>query len=355
MITQDFIEQNFPKGKLTLIGGRPSMGKTSLLTSLALNLALVDKYSIYLSLEMNNAMLVNRIKSLCETSYKDSIDKIYIDDTPRMKLGQIRNTLNTLSVDYVFIDYIQLMETDRELENRNEELNEIVQELKSMANDFNLPIIASTQIRRRIGNTEIRPNIDDIYWIKPNSMENVNIIMLHRAECYHFYEYYPNGKRIEGKAELIRYSEGKELSSSMFFNKETTEFSEWLNWEHVKEEILNYPRWIIHLDENDVKSFEAESPENVDVLEAITEDNSENRFNILWNQIFESLLFNTEHQYNKILMYIQFPLNAPIMMSEMSSIQELIDKSFINNSECEIKWGLSPREDNISRIVLSFK
>ena len=48
MITQDFIEQNFPKGKLTLIGGRPSMGKTSLLTSLALNLALVDKYSISL-------------------------------------------------------------------------------------------------------------------------------------------------------------------------------------------------------------------------------------------------------------------------------------------------------------------
>ena len=239
MITQDFIEQNFPKGKLTLIGGRPSMGKTSLLTSLALNLGLVDKYSIYFSLEMNNAMLVNRIKSLCETSYKDSIDKIYIDDTPRMKLGQIRNTLNTLSVDYVFIDYIQLMETDRELENRNEELNEIVQELKSMANDFNLPIIASTKIRRRIGNTEIRPNIDDIYWIKPNSLDNVNILMLHRAECYHIYEYYPNGKRIEGKAELIRYSEGKELSSSMFFNKETTEFSEWLNWEHVKEEILN--------------------------------------------------------------------------------------------------------------------
>ena len=54
-------------------------------------------------------------------------------------------------------------------------------------------------------------------------------------------------------------------------------------------------------------------------------------------------------------MYIQFPLNAPIMMSEMSSIHELIDKSFINNSECEIKWGVSPREDNISRIVLSFK
>lgn len=88
------------------------MGKTSLLTSLALNLALVDKYSIYLSLEMNNAMLVNRIKSLCETCYKASVDKIYIDDTPRMKLSQIRNTLDSLCVDYVFIDYIQLIETD---------------------------------------------------------------------------------------------------------------------------------------------------------------------------------------------------------------------------------------------------
>lgn len=355
MITQEFIKQNFPKGKLTLFGGRPAMGKTSLLTSLALNLALAGKYSFYLSLEMDNAKLVNRIKSQCETISKDSLDKIYIDDTPRMKLCQIRQILDSLCVDYVFIDYIQLIETDCNLQCRDAELKYIVQELKSMAKEFNLPIIAATQLNRSNDDTERRPKIDNLYWIKTDSIENVNLLMLYRAEYYHVNEFYPNGKRIEGKSELIRYIEGKEQSLSLFFNKETTEFSEWLDWEHVKEEILNYPRWIIHLDENDVKSFEAESPENVDVLEAITEDNSENRFNILWNKIFESLLFNTEHQYNKILMYIQFPLNAPIMMSEMSSIQELIDKSFINNSECEIKWGLSPREDNISRIVLSFK
>ena len=354
MITQDFIEQNFPKGKLTLIGGRPSMGKTSLLTSLALNLALVDKYSIYLSLEMNNAMLVNRIKSLCETSYKDSIDKIYIDDTPRMKLGQIRNTLNTLSVDYVFIDYIQLMETDRELENRNEELNEIVQELKSMANDFNLPIIASTQISRRIGNTEIRPNIDDIFWIKPNSMDNVNIIMLHRAEYYHFYEYYPNGKRIEGKAELIRYSEGKELSSSMFFNKETTEFSEWLNWERFKEEILSSCRWIVSIDQYDLVSFEGKTSTDIKIIETTTSYMSDDRFDCLIDSLQERKII-INHAVTKLLVFIQFPISAPVTMEEMRKVNELVELFNFSSDDCYVMWTMSPRDDNITRIACAIK
>ena len=87
MITQEFIKQNFPKGKLTLFGGRPAMGKTSLLTSPALNLALAGKYSFYLSLEMNNAKLVNRIKSQCETISNDSLDKI--SRRLRFRLSQI--------------------------------------------------------------------------------------------------------------------------------------------------------------------------------------------------------------------------------------------------------------------------
>lgn len=354
MITQDFIEQNFPKGKLTLIGGRPSMGKTSLLTSLALNLALVDKYSIYLSLEMNNVMLVNRIKSLCETCYKDSVDKIYIDDTPRMKLSQIRNTLDSLCVDYVFIDYIQLIETDSDLQCRYEELNYIVQELKSMANDFNLPIIASTQIRRRIGNTEIRPNIDDIYWIKPNSLDNVNILMLHRAEYYHVYEYYPNGKRIEGKAELIRYSEGKELSSSMFFNKETTEFSEWLNWERFKEEILGSCRWIVSVDQYDLKSFEGESPKDIKIIETSTSNMSDDRFDCLVHSLQERKII-INHAVAKLLVFIQFPISAPVTMEEMRKVNELVELFDFSSDDCDVMWTMSPRDDNITRIACAIK
>lgn len=236
MITQEFIEQNFPKGRLTLVGGRPAMGKTSFVTSLALSLAREDKYSLIFSLEMSDKMLASRISQIYESSYKDCFDKVYVDDTPRNKLNIIRNLVETLSVDYVFIDYIQLIET--EIQGRDTELNYIVKELKSMANEFDLPIIATAALEKLVNSNSknIRPKLNDFYWIEPEHLVDVNIIMLNRPEAYHVYEYYPNGNRIVGKTELIRYIGEKELSLYLFFDKETTEFFD------VKDEILNYPR-----------------------------------------------------------------------------------------------------------------
>lgn len=62
MLNIDFIEKNFPKGNLALIGGRPAMGKTVMAISLALSLALRGKRIIFFSLEMAKDSLVRRIK-----------------------------------------------------------------------------------------------------------------------------------------------------------------------------------------------------------------------------------------------------------------------------------------------------
>ena len=62
MISQNFIESNFPKGKLTLVFGRPSIGKTSFAISLAISMAEQNQRVIYFSLEMTKEQLIKRIR-----------------------------------------------------------------------------------------------------------------------------------------------------------------------------------------------------------------------------------------------------------------------------------------------------
>ena len=62
MINKEFIEHNFSKGKLTIIGSRPAMGKTSLITSIAVSLANNGYNSIFFSAEMCEIHLIKRIK-----------------------------------------------------------------------------------------------------------------------------------------------------------------------------------------------------------------------------------------------------------------------------------------------------
>lgn len=352
MITQEFIIQNFPKGKLTLVGGRPAMGKTSLVTSLALSLAREDKYSLIFSLEMSDKMLACRISQIYESSYKDCFSKVYIDDTPRNNLDKIRNLLETLCVDYVFIDYIQLIETD--IQEREKELNYIVEELKLMANEFDLPIIATTALGKLVNSKNIRPKINELYWIKPEILADVNFIMLNRPEAYHVYEYYPSGDRIEGKTELIRYVGEKEISLYLFFNKETTEFSEWLNWKRLKEEILASNRWIVNVDKYDLESFEGEVTHDIKVIETSTSNNTENRFRYLIHSLQDerSLLKNAA---KKLLVFIQFPLSAPITMDEMKNVNEVVEFFANGSDDCEVIWSMSPRDDDITRIVCAMK
>ena len=346
MITQEFIKQNFPKGKLTLIGGRFAMGKTSLLTSLALSLAHENQKSLYFSIEMSKKALDARFKKICKSKDKGLINKVYIDDTPFIKLDQIRELIDSLCVDYVFVDYIQLIHTD--IQDRNEELNYIVNALKSMAKEFNLPIIAASQLNRRIDNTEIRPKIDDLYWIKPDSLDNVNLLMLHANELF------PYVKRIEEKAELIRYAEGKELSLSLFFNAETAEFSEWLNWERLKEEILGSSRWIVSIDQYDLVSFEGENSKDIKIIETATTNTSDDRFDCLVHSLQERMII-INHAVKKLFVFIQFPLSVPVTMEEMRKVNKLVEFFVYGSEDCEVMWTMSPSDDNITRITCAIK
>lgn len=127
-------------------------------------------------------------------------------------------------------------------------------------------------------------------------------------------------------------------------------------WEKTKEEILKSPTWIVNLDERDFCEFDEGNDDNITVIDVSTADVTESRFNILSKQIRNNIIdIHLNCSSVKLIMFIQFPLSAPVMMSEMNNINQLTDDIIPKSAECEIKWGLSPREDNVTRIVCAIK
>ncbi len=127
------------------------------------------------------------------------------------------------------------------------------------------------------------------------------------------------------------------------------------DFEQFKEEVTTSPRWIVSLDEDDLKAFLGDDDCTITILEAETEDATEQRLHILLGDIAKRYEFLKEPCDGnvKVLILIQFPLSAPLLMSEMSAIDEMVDMILPSGTDCEVKWGLSPREDNLCKITFA--
>lgn len=180
----DSLTQGFQKSDLIILAGRPSIGKTAFSLSVSLNIL---KHSIFpvliFSLEMSKEQIMYRLLSM-ETEITQSrlrsgkfpktdwvkLNKIikilsklplFIDDSSDLSVRSIRTKIKTLIVQYktvglVIIDYLQLMENSVTKDNnRAQELSKITRGLKNLAREFNIPIIALSQLSR---NSEIRNN-----------------------------------------------------------------------------------------------------------------------------------------------------------------------------------------------------
>lgn len=125
------------------------------------------------------------------------------------------------------------------------------------------------------------------------------------------------------------------------------------DFEQFKEEVMTSPRWIVSLDENDLKTFQGNGDSNIVILQAVTEDTTEQRLHILFDDIAKQYKALEESCGNsvKLLIHIQFPISAPLMMSEMSVINDMVDLLIPKGLDCEVKWGLSPREDHLCKIT----
>ena len=175
---------------LIIIAGRPSMGKTSFALSMAMNMATEQKLPVAIfSLEMSKQQLVQRL--LCararvnlhrlRTGYLREQDfvrftqaahelynaPLYIDDTPDLSPFEIRAKARRLKagegLGCIFIDYLQLVRPPRRMENRVQEVTEVVRSLKSLARELNVPVVVLSQLSRSVEHRENkRPVLADL-------------------------------------------------------------------------------------------------------------------------------------------------------------------------------------------------
>ena len=175
----DRFTQGFQKSDLIIIAGRPSMGKTALSLNIAVNIIQKSKLPVlFFSLEMTKEQIMYRLLSM-ETGinqmrlksgklYQNDWVKLnemikilsklpfFIDDTFDLSTQDIRLKLKTIifeqnQLGLIIIDYLQLMQDSKlKMENRAWELSKITRSLKTLAREFNIPIIALSQLSRNI-------------------------------------------------------------------------------------------------------------------------------------------------------------------------------------------------------------
>lgn len=175
---------------LILIAARPSMGKSAFAINLGQNVALKEGKTVAVfSLEMSKDQVVNRIlsseasisndklrkgdinpediKKLAMLSGEISKANLYIDDTAGITTAEIRAKCRRLKIqnklDLVIIDYLQLIQGSGKNDNRTSEVSEISRNLKIMAKDLNVPVIALSQLSRGPeSRSDKRPMLSDL-------------------------------------------------------------------------------------------------------------------------------------------------------------------------------------------------
>ncbi|MDO8568431.1 MAG: replicative DNA helicase [Dehalococcoidales bacterium] len=218
----DTLLSGFQRSDLVIIGGRPSMGKSSLAFNIARNAAVEHKAVVALfSLEMARDSLVLRFLSSesgldsrnirAHTSWGTEIEhgdhweqeeekimkatgvlseaSIYIDDTPMLRLSEMRSKALRLSVqhglDMIIVDYLQLMRGNRMIDNRVQEVSEISRSLKGLARELNVPVLAVSQLSRAVEfRSSHEPQLSDLRESGTIEQDADVVMFVYREEYY---------------------------------------------------------------------------------------------------------------------------------------------------------------------------
>jgi replicative DNA helicase len=175
---------------LLIIAGRPGSGKTSFMMSVARNAAInARKHIAVFSMEMSNEQLVQRLIAqetginaqrlrlgqlqdnewdlFAQAVETFSGTRIFLDDTPAITATQMRAKCRRLHaehrLDLIVVDYLQLMSSDRRTDNRVQEVSYISRNLKVLARELNVPVLAAAQLSRAVEQrTDKRPVLSDL-------------------------------------------------------------------------------------------------------------------------------------------------------------------------------------------------
>lgn len=246
----DKITSGFQKSDLILLAARPSMGKTALALNMAMNAALKNNVVAIFSLEMSKEQLGHRLLSSYSgiNSHSLSIGKIsipefgnlvdaielinearlFIDDTAGISVMDLRSKArqikNEYGLDFIVIDYLQLMQGSfrRSLDyNRQQEISEISRNLKGLARELKVPILALSQLSRGVElRADKRPMLSDLR--ESGSLEqDADLVMFLYRE-----EYYDRETENANTAELViaKNRNGPTTTINLQFEKECMRF-----------------------------------------------------------------------------------------------------------------------------------
>lgn len=256
----DTITSGWQKSDLIIIAARPAMGKTAFALSMARNIAVSQRRPLaFFSLEMSNDQLVKRlISNVCEipannlrsgqlkpyewaqldskiTELRDA--PLYVDDTSSLSIFELRTKARRLvaehKVEIIMIDYLQLMTASGsgiKFSNRQEEVSTISRNLKALAKELDVPIIALSQVNReaakREGEEAKRPQLSDLRESGAIEQDADIVCFLHRPEYYGIHFSADGKESYKDMAEFIiaKHRNGEVGTIKLWFKPQFTRF-----------------------------------------------------------------------------------------------------------------------------------
>ncbi|MDN5275826.1 MAG: Replicative helicase [Candidatus Saccharibacteria bacterium] len=245
----DNMTAGLQRSDLIILAARPAMGKTTLVTNLAYNVATIAKQPVlFFSLEMSKEQLVDRMladasgvdawnirtgnlsdedfSKLSEAMGEMAEAPIYIDDTPGMSVLEMRTKARRAAheqpLGLIIIDYLQLMQgSGRGDGNRVQEVSEISRGLKLIARELNVPVIALSQLSRSVESRS--PQIPQLADLRESGSieQDADIVMFIYREAY----YNPETER-ENVTDLIiaKHRNGPVGKVELYFHPERLRF-----------------------------------------------------------------------------------------------------------------------------------
>lgn len=253
----DSLTQGFQKSDLIILAGRPSMGKTALSLNISANIIKNSKLPVlFFSLEMSKEQIMYRLLAM-ETNINHmrlksgklgqndwlKLNKIikllakfplFIDDTFNLSIQDIRSKIKTIifeqnQIGIVIIDYIQLMQNSKlKVDNRVQELSQITRSLKTLAREFNIPIIGLSQLSRNVENRiDKRPILSDLRESGSIEQDADLVLMLHQNSSTNTQQRnFPETKKSNQIIELIiaKHRNGPTGTIQLRFDEQQTKF-----------------------------------------------------------------------------------------------------------------------------------
>jgi len=262
---------------LIILAGRPSMGKTALAINLAVNACkflnreaednsqkkAVGFFSLEMSADQLSARILSMEASINATKFRSGnlndmeweaiaarsaeISKwpFFIDDTPALSIAAIRTRTRRMvrkhNLGLIMVDYLQLVKgsSSRGSENRVQEISEITQGLKAIAKEFNIPVMALSQLSRAVEQRDDkRPQLSDLRESGSIEQDADVVAFIYRESYYHerkqppeadiakFEEWQTEMNRLRNLSEVIiaKQRNGPIGNAHLFFDAEFTRF-----------------------------------------------------------------------------------------------------------------------------------